>query len=206
MVFTVLMMPGLLPLEGSKNKDVPNRPISGKLAYACDICLKEFDTIKKLEDHPCGQSSSSAKRRKVEASSSNMAKSTAKRRKAECPVCHIVTQANVLPRHMLIHNPSEPCKFCTREIRIDKLLKHEMLCKDGIDERLCDRSCVEELSTPVDWSSISGYFRSYKLDVPDSKDYDQILVDTCKSTRVLLEELIKSSALKVQIVIELTFM
>ena len=218
MVLTVMMMPGLLPLEGPKSKGVPTRKISGRMTFVCEKCLKECDTVKQLEDHICtskrtqsSESCSSSKRRAVESSTSKRTQtthefSTSKRRAVECTVCHLTMQENHLSRHLKTHNPTESCKFCNKQFRTDRLLKHETLCKDGIDERLCDRSCVDELSTPPDSSSISGFFRSYELNVPKTKDYDQVLIDTCQSARVLLEEVIKSGALKVQIIISLTFM
>ena len=58
---------------------------------------------------------------------------------------------------------------------------------------------------PADSNSVFRYFRSYELNVPKTKDYDQILIDTCQQAGVLLEKIIKLGALKAQIIIALTF-
>ena len=156
------------------------------------------------------QNVSVAKRREVECagvmrSHSTENSSAPKRRVVECTICQMTMQENNLSRHMKIHNPTNPCKFCKKQIRLDKLLKHETLCKDSVDERLCDRTGVSAFTTSADSSSVSGYFRSYELNVSKTMDYDQILIDTCQQAGVLLEEIIKHGALKAQIIIALTF-
>ena len=90
------------------------------------------------------QNVSTAKRRAVECTGVKRSHSTddssaSKRRVVECAVCHMTMRADDLSRHMKIHNPTNPCKFCNKQIRLDKLLKHETLCKDNA---MLTRECV----------------------------------------------------------------
>ena len=128
-----------------------------------------------------------------------------KNKVVECSVCQLRMRSDVLTRHLKTHNPTNSCRFCSKQIRIDKLLKHETLCKDNVDERLCDRTGVGYIGTSACSSSVSGYFRSYELNVPKTKDYDQILIDSCLHATSLLKELLKNGALKSQLIIALKF-
>ena len=127
-----------------------------------------------------------------------------KNARVSCNVCSTAMRLDTLGRHLKTHNLSFPCQHCKKMIRSDKLLRHEILCRDKIDDRNCHRSGVECLPDPLA-TSVSGYFSSYLLDVPEKHDYDEILNDTCNMAKELLKEFLKRGPVKAQLLIELTF-
>ena len=54
-------------------------------------------------------------------------------------------RSDKLKGHILTHNIMKPCKFCKKDFRSDRLLKHEVLCHSNVDESLCDRLGVEHV-------------------------------------------------------------
>ena len=121
-----------------------------------------------------------------------------------CKVCSTTVRSDTLGRHIKTHNSSFPCHHCQKKIRSDKLLRHETLCRDNIDERICHRDEVDCLLDPTT-TSVSGYFSSYLLDIPEKHDYDEILIDTCNLAKGLLKEVLKRTPVKAQLVLGLTF-
>ena len=125
--------------------------------------------------------------------------------KVTCKICSAKMSSDKLGRHLKIHNPSVPCKFCKKDVRTDRLLRHKALCKDGVHERLCDRTEVEKFPDRPVASSVGGFFTSYELKIKDSKDYDVILDKTCSNAQTVLKECLKRTPVKAQIVLGLTF-
>ena len=128
-----------------------------------------------------------------------------KNRIVECQHCGIQLRSDILNRHLVTHNTMRSCKFCKKLLRRDKLLKHETLCHDKVDETLCNRAGVQRLETSSTCSSVCGYFNFYKLNVENSNDYDKIIESTLHSAKVLLQDFVKQQSIKAQIVIELLF-
>ena len=130
-----------------------------------------------------------------------------KHAKVSCGNCGIAISSNKLAQHMLTHNANKPCPYCKKEFRSDKLAKHALLCQYKIGETLCDRKSgvKEKLEHDVDCISVSGYFQCFKLDIPDSIDYDQIINDSCQSARSRLLQILQLYPIKAQIVLVLTF-
>ena len=60
-----------------------------------------------------------------------------------CKVCSTTMRSDNLGRHLKMHNSPFPCHHCQKKIRSDKLLRHETLCRDNIDERICPRDEVD---------------------------------------------------------------
>ena len=58
----------------------------------------------------------------------------------ECPHCSKSLRSNNLGRHVLTHNIKKMCGYCKKDVRIDWLSKHEVLCKSQVDEKICNRS------------------------------------------------------------------
>ena len=135
----------------------------------------------------------------------NSSRPCGKHARVTCKICSAKMRSDNLRDHLKTHNPSVPCKFCKKDFRTDKLLRHEALCKDGVDERLCDRTEVEQLPDCPDASSVCGFFTSYELKIKRSKDYDVILDETCSTAQTVLKEYLKRTPVKAQIVLGLTF-
>ena len=125
----------------------------------------------------------------------------------ECPICSKRMRSDNLKRHIPTHNPEKPCRNCKKFFRSDKLAKHELLCSSDIDESLCNRhsGVHEHLNSEEEYTSIAGYFRSYKLDVDKSSDYDQILSDSCIAAGNKITPFVQKNPIKVQLVITLSF-
>ena len=87
-----------------------------------------------------------------------------KHRFVDCPQCNATVRSDNLPRHLNTHQPYVPCQKCTQSVRQDKMDRHLILCKDDVDERLCNRRNVE-LLPDCTTSSINGYFRSFELNI-----------------------------------------
>eukprot|EP00116_Pleurobrachia_bachei_P008032 sb/3468294/ len=116
-----------------------------------------------------------------------------------------------LGRHMKTHNLSKECRFCKKQIREDRLTHHETLCQDNVDESVCGRSTgvhehmVDSVETLPECSSVSGFFRSYELNVEKSIDYDKIIEETCSAVKQIVTESVKKHPIKAQISISLSF-
>ena len=52
----------------------------------------------------------------------------------QCPTCAKAMNSDKLNRHLATHNENKICRYCKHEIREDKLEKHEVLCKDKVNE------------------------------------------------------------------------
>ena len=130
-----------------------------------------------------------------------------KHRKVNCDQCGKSTRSDKLKKHKLTHNEKKPCPYCKKDIRSDQLKKHELLCQSKVDELLCDRTTgvSEHLDHDDACVSISGYYKSFDLDIPDSNDYDQIISDSCESARPKLIQILEKNPVKAQIVIGLFF-
>ena len=101
-----------------------------------------------------------------------------KHRLVECQKCGQRVNSNMLNKHLLTHNAKLQCKYCKKELRSDKLPRHEILCKSNVDESLCNRhtGIQEVLDTEESCQSVSGFFKSFLLPVSSpSSDYDGIL-------------------------------
>jgi hypothetical protein len=85
------------------------------------------------------------------------------------------------------------------------LLRHETLCKDKVDETLCNRNDCSWLETELECSSVKGCFRIYNLNIESSLDYDEILSNTNTSAKTLLQDLVSINPIKSQIVLDLEF-
>ena len=109
--------------------------------------------------------------------------------------------------HILTHNIKKPCKYCKKDIRSDLLLKHELLCQSKVDETLCNRytGVHDHLDSDSTCSSVSGFFKSFELDVEDSADYDQIISYTCLAAKAKLSDYFQNHPVKAQIIISLSF-
>ena len=116
-------------------------------------------------------------------------------------------KSNKLNRHLATHNENKMCRYCKKEIREDKLEKHEVLCKDKVNEKHCNRTdgICEQVESDPDCSSVAGLFNSYTLKVDDTSDYDIILNDTCDAAKKKLVEYLIKHPVKAQIIISLVF-
>ena len=108
-------------------------------------------------------------------SAGKSSRNSGKHRIVECPSCGKSFRSDVLNRHMKTHNDSYECRYCKKLVRSDLLLRHETLCKDKVDETLCNRNDCSWLETDLECSSVKGCFRIYNIDVENSLDYDEIL-------------------------------
>ena len=54
-------------------------------------------------------------------------------------VCKKRMRSGNLTRHMKIHNSTKPCSSCGKDFRSDLLLRHELLCRDNVDEARLER-------------------------------------------------------------------
>ena len=72
-----------------------------------------------------------------------------KNARVSCNVCSTAMRLDTLGRHLKTHNLSFPCQHCKKMIRSDKLLRHDILCRDKIDDKICHRSGVECLPDPL---------------------------------------------------------
>ena len=117
-----------------------------------------------------------------------------------CPECGISISSRYLSSHLKTHLPMLTCPNCPRLVREDKMPEHAILCNDGIDERLCNRECVDHLPE-CDSSSVSGFFRRWDLDVSPSDDYDTMLSNVTESAKPILENVLQSNPVKSQITI-----
>ena len=128
-----------------------------------------------------------------------------KHQTVECPHCQKKMGSTKLKAHIPTHNIMKPCKFCKNDFRSDRLLKHEALCQSKVDESLCSRSSVERLDAEEQCASVSGFFKSYQLQVEKSGDYDEVISNTCTAAKDLLTKLLKKHPIKAQVVIGLSF-
>ena len=122
----------------------------------------------------------------------------------DCTQCGKSICVRFMIRHLKTHLPQVPCPNCTRVLREDKMQEHMLLCKDGVDERLCNRSCVDHLPE-CSASSIDGFFRRWELDVTPSKDYDTMLSDVSDLAKVILEDILQVNPVKSQFTISVGF-
>ena len=90
-------------------------------------------------------------------------------------------------------------------IRTDAMLRHETLCKDQVDETLCNRRDCSWLETNLKCSSVSGCFKIFELDVQHSLDYDEILSNVIKAAEPFFRDLLSIHPIKAQIVLDLEF-
>lgn len=123
----------------------------------------------------------------------------------QCPKCQKSMRSDTLNRHLKTHNPSTPCKFCKKLVRDDQLLRHETLCKDGINETECNRNDCEKLETHLECSSVSGSFKTFKLNVENSLDYDKMLTSLLTAAKALILQLVIQCPIKAQVWLELKF-
>eukprot|EP00116_Pleurobrachia_bachei_P004199 sb/3464461/ len=120
-------------------------------------------------------------------------------------------RSNNLGRHMKTHNQAKECRFCKMSVREDRLLRHETLCQDKVDESVCGRSAGvhehmdDSVETLPHCSSVSGFFRIYDLNVEKSIDYDKIIEDTCSAVKFIVTESVERHPIKAQISISLSF-
>ena len=130
-----------------------------------------------------------------------------KHRTAECPYCGTRLNSNKFKEHLATHESKKECKYCKKNFRSDKLSKHELLCQSSVDESLCNRhgGVHEHLDSEDCSSSISGFFKSYKLNIDESSDYDKILSNACKEAKSKLEVFLQRHPVKAQIIINLSF-
>ena len=80
---------------------------------------------------------------------------------------------------------------------------HLILCKDGVDHRLCNRENVELPDCSA--SSVNGYFKRWDLLVENTGDYSLMLEEYSQKSKPLLEELLKLHPIKVQSIITVCF-
>ena len=125
----------------------------------------------------------------------------------ECPKCFKRMRSDKLKRHLPAHNSKHPCNSCKKLFRSDKLARHEVLCHSHIDESLCNRysGVHEHMDNDEHCSSVSGYFRSFDLNVEKSSDYDQILADSCTAAKKKITQILRAHPIKAQLVISLSF-
>ena len=80
---------------------------------------------------------------------------------------------------------------------------HLILCKDGVDHRLCNRENVELPDCSA--SSVNGFFKRWDLLVENTGDYSLMLEEYSQKSKPLLEELLKLHPIKVQSIITVCF-
>ena len=128
-----------------------------------------------------------------------------------CPTCNKSMRSDKLGKHLLTHNTTKECRFCKNTVREDRLFHHETLCQDKVDESVCGRSTGvhehmdDSVETLPQCSSVSGFFRSYELNVEKSIDYDKIIEDTCSAAKPIVRESVKRHPIKAQISISISF-
>ena len=130
---------------------------------------------------------------------------TDKHRIVQCPKCHQQMKSHKLKQHIKTHNRSQECRFCKKIIRSDLLLRHIILCRDQIDETLCNREDCSLLESSLECSSVSGCFQKFKLNVRESKDYEELLSNTVSTASYLIRDLVSHHPIKVQVVLDLGF-
>ena len=123
----------------------------------------------------------------------------------ECAYCKRVVRIDMMQTHLKTHNPSRRCKFCKKMVRTDLLIKHEILCKDQVDETLCNRQDCKWLDTHLECSALSGCFKKFNLSVENSLDYDEILANVTNAAGTFLHDLISAHPVKAQMVLDLQF-
>ena len=128
-----------------------------------------------------------------------------KHRIVNCSTCGTGVRSDKLTSHVKTYNPSKSCRFCKKQIRNDKILKHETLCRDKVYETLCNRTGAQRLESNATCSSVSGYFNSYERNVENSIDYDVLISRTLEATKVLLLQFLIEQPIKAQIVLILSF-
>eukprot|EP00116_Pleurobrachia_bachei_P000927 sb/3461189/ len=129
-----------------------------------------------------------------------------------CPECGITLLSKNLKRHQKTHNDKIDCRYCKKAIREDRLFHHETLCRDNVSERLCNRysgvSNLIEDSPSTSCSSISGFFRSYTLDIGQGTsevDYGKLIDQVCAKAQPIIEQRVVQHPIKVQIVMGFKF-
>ena len=126
----------------------------------------------------------------------------------QCSICAKAMRSDVLNRHMLTHNPEEPCAKCGIKFRTDKLQKHQVLCEFDVNEEVFNRhygvcDLVEEVES---CESVKGFFKTFALDVVvDNPDYDIILKAVTEAAEKLLKIYQKRHPVKAQILVTLSF-
>ena len=126
-----------------------------------------------------------------------------------CPECGKSTRSNNLNRHLLTHNARVECRHCQKQIREDRLTRHETLCKDQINESLCDRTTGVhqhlDITALPHRSSVFGFFKSFELQVGDSKDYDDVIRAMCDAAKPIIEATVAKHPIKAQLLLSLSF-
>ena len=95
------------------------------------------------------------------------------------------------------------CENCQCSIREDEMDGHLILCKDGIDHRICNRDQVE--LTPCAASSVNGYFKRWDIKIANPEDYHQMLEEYCQESSIILTEVLKLHPVKVQAIVTVGF-
>ena len=114
-------------------------------------------------------------------------------------------KSDKLKRHMKVHNPDRECRFCKKMIRTDLLFRHMLLCRDQVDETLCNREDCTLLESNLESSSVEGCFRKFKLDIEESKDYEELLSNAVAEAGDCIQALVSQHPIKAQVVLELRF-
>ncbi|KAL5259617.1 hypothetical protein ACHWQZ_G009911 [Mnemiopsis leidyi] len=128
-----------------------------------------------------------------------------KNSRVQCSKCQKSMRSDHLNRHLKSHNSSKRCKYCNKLLREDQLAKHEILCKDGIDEAKCNRGECAMLETDLEYSSVSGTFRTFRLNVESDPDYDKLLAKVILAAKAIIMHLVKQCPIKAQVWLELNF-
>ena len=128
-----------------------------------------------------------------------------KHRIVQCSICHQQMRSHKLKRHMKVHNPDRECRFCKKMIRTDLLFRHMLLCRDQVDETLCNREDCTLLESNLESSSVEGCFRKFKLDIEESKDYEELLSNAVAKAGDCIQALVSHHPIKAQVVLELRF-
>ena len=79
--------------------------------------------------------------------------------------------------------------------------------KLAVNETVCNRytGVHEHLDFDSTCSSVSGFFKSFELDIDDSADYNQIISSTCRAAKARLSEYLQQHPVKAQLIISLSF-
>lgn len=125
--------------------------------------------------------------------------------KVQCPTCNQQMRSDKLKRHMKIHNPDRECRFCKKMIRTDLLFRHMVLCRDQVDETLCNREDCTLLQSNLESSSVEGCFRKFKLNIEKSRDYEKLLSNAVAAAGACIQDLVSQHPIKAQVVLELGF-
>ena len=129
-----------------------------------------------------------------------------KHRIIQCPHCDKPCRSNNLKRHIQTHNIRKECIHCRKLVREDMLFKHQLICQTNVNEHECNRfSGVQLMNDCTSRSSVSGYFRTYALNIEASKDYDDILANACKKAETLILAILQHHPIKVQLIVTLNF-